>query len=64
MKTNRIINLILFLFVLVLQKQSIAQYAIGHQTITFNDPSRTGGFGSGGGHEYPYILSNISIMQN
>ncbi|MCS7077997.1 MAG: T9SS type A sorting domain-containing protein [Bacteroidia bacterium] len=26
-----------------------AQYAIGHRTITFNDPSRTGGFGSGGG---------------
>ncbi|MEN9700006.1 MAG: hypothetical protein RLZZ301_1204 [Bacteroidota bacterium] len=23
--------------------------AIGHKTITFNDPSRTGGFGSGGG---------------
>lgn len=26
-----------------------AQYNIGHTTITFNDPSRTGGFGSGGG---------------
>lgn len=26
-----------------------AQYAVGHRTITFNDPSRTGGFGSGGG---------------
>jgi dienelactone hydrolase len=25
------------------------QYQIGHTTITFNDPSRTGGFGSGGG---------------
>lgn len=24
-------------------------YEIGHTTITFNDPSRTGGFGSGGG---------------
>lgn len=24
-------------------------YAIGHTTITFNDPARTGGFGSGGG---------------
>lgn len=24
-------------------------YQIGHRTITFNDPSRTGGFGSGGG---------------
>ncbi len=28
---------------------SFAQYQIGHTTITFNDPSRTGGFGSGGG---------------
>lgn len=25
------------------------QYQIGHSTITFNDPSRSGGFGSGGG---------------
>jgi len=24
-------------------------YAIGHRTITYNDPSRTGGYGSGGG---------------
>lgn len=28
---------------------SYGQYQIGHTTITFNDPSRTGGFGSGGG---------------
>lgn len=27
----------------------IGQYQIGHTTITFNDPARTGGFGSGGG---------------
>lgn len=27
----------------------MAQYPIGHTTITFNDPTRTGGFGSGGG---------------
>ena len=27
----------------------ISQYQIGHSTITFNDPSRNGGFGSGGG---------------
>ena len=27
----------------------IGQYQIGHSTITFNDPSRSGGFGSGGG---------------
>lgn len=26
-----------------------AQFQVGHTTITFNDPSRTGGFGSGGG---------------
>jgi pimeloyl-ACP methyl ester carboxylesterase len=25
------------------------QYSIGHTTITFNDPARTGGYGSGGG---------------
>lgn len=28
---------------------SLAQYQVGHTTITFNDPARTGGFGSGGG---------------
>lgn len=28
---------------------SFAQFAIGSRTITFNDPTRTGGFGSGGG---------------
>lgn len=26
-----------------------AQFSVGHTTITFNDPSRTGGYGSGGG---------------
>ena len=26
-----------------------AQYQVGHTTITFNDPTRTGGYGSGGG---------------
>lgn len=26
-----------------------AQFAVGHTTITFNDPNRTGGFGTGGG---------------
>lgn len=26
-----------------------AQYQVGHTTITFNDPARSGGFGSGGG---------------
>ncbi len=28
---------------------SVAQFSIGSQTITYNDPDRTGGFGSGGG---------------
>jgi len=28
---------------------SYSQFNIGHTTITFNDPSRTGGYGSGGG---------------
>ncbi len=27
----------------------VAQFAVGHTTITFNDPDRAGGFGSGGG---------------
>ena len=26
-----------------------AQFSIGHTTVTFNDPARTGGYGSGGG---------------
>lgn len=28
---------------------TFAQYQVGHTTITFNDPARSGGFGSGGG---------------
>lgn len=28
---------------------AFAQFPIGHTTITFNDPARTGGYGSGGG---------------
>jgi dienelactone hydrolase len=35
--------------ILVLSQYSIAQFPIGSQTITYNDPDRTGGFGSGGG---------------
>lgn len=41
-------NLLLFIFS-VFGFAAFAQYQIGHRTITFNDPSRTGGFGSGGG---------------
>ena len=42
-------KLSLLLFVLLLQLQLMAQFSIGHTTITFNDPSRSGGFGTGGG---------------
>lgn len=41
-----------YLFLLIATSlifQASAQFQIGHTTITFNDPSRTGGFGSGGG---------------
>ena len=37
------------LFLLVFQLGLNAQYNVGHTTITFNDPARSGGFGSGGG---------------
>jgi predicted dienelactone hydrolase len=40
---------ILSLFFLLYIGASFAQFQVGHRTITFNDPSRTGGFGSGGG---------------
>ncbi len=40
-----VFSLLVFIFVL----NAGAQYQVGHTTITFNDPARTGGFGSGGG---------------
>jgi len=40
--------LITFSFILF-ASSLFGQYAIGHRTFTFNDPTRTGGFGSGGG---------------
>lgn len=40
---------IIYLFALIVPIFGMAQFAIGHRTITFNDPGRTGGFGSGGG---------------
>lgn len=43
MKIFVLLNFTLFCFLLS------AQYQVGHATITFNDPARTGGFGSGGG---------------
>jgi hypothetical protein len=39
----------LSLFFAVLCTLVSAQFSVGHRTMTFNDPSRTGGFGSGGG---------------
>jgi len=45
MKKNYI-QLLAFIF---LSFTTLAQYPIGSTTITFNDPTRTGGFGSGGG---------------
>jgi predicted dienelactone hydrolase len=37
-------------FLVVLHVGSVfGQFQVGHRTITFNDPTRTGGFGSGGG---------------
>lgn len=39
----------ILLFSLLCSGFGMTQYPIGHTTITFNDPSRTGGFGSGGG---------------
>ena len=37
------------LFVAFISFSNFAQYQVGHTTITFNDPARTGGTGSGGG---------------
>jgi pimeloyl-ACP methyl ester carboxylesterase len=37
------------IFALILSLSASAQFQIGRTTITFNDPTRTGGFGSGGG---------------
>ncbi|WP_186279826.1 T9SS type A sorting domain-containing protein [Fluviicola chungangensis] len=39
----------LLLLSLFLSVEGFSQYQVGHRTITFNDPSRSGGFGSGGG---------------
>lgn len=40
---------ILALFICLLPVLMIGQFQIGHTTLTFNDPTRNGGFGSGGG---------------
>lgn len=43
-------NIYLFILLLLPLRETLAQnYAIGQTTITFNDPTRSGGFGSGGG---------------
>jgi predicted dienelactone hydrolase len=41
--------LLSFLFLFLVLSGFQAQFAVGHATITFNDPARTGGFGTGGG---------------
>lgn len=41
--------LLLLFFSLALGCATLAQFQVGNTTITFNDPSRSGGFGSGGG---------------
>lgn len=41
-------HLLVFLFITA-SSTLFAQFSVGHRTITFNDPTRTGGFGSGGG---------------
>ena len=46
MKAPLRLLLLLFLFTI---KGIAVQALVGHTTITFNDPTRTGGFGSGGG---------------
>jgi dienelactone hydrolase len=42
-------KIVFSLFVSIIVFNLGAQYQVGHTTITFNDPARTGGFGSGGG---------------
>lgn len=39
----------LTLLAILIAQISFSQFQIGHSTLTFNDPTRTGGFGSGGG---------------
>lgn len=39
----------LILFIVFAPYWVLSQYQIGHTTLTFNDPTRNGGFGSGGG---------------
>ena len=41
-------HLLVYLFIAA-SSSLFAQFSVGHRTITFNDPTRTGGFGSGGG---------------
>lgn len=43
------IHLLLLLCISTVSEKWYAQFNIGHTTITYNDPARTGGYGSGGG---------------
>lgn len=47
--SNQNFTLLHFLFSLLLIAPLAVLAQVGHTTITFNDPDRTGGFGSGGG---------------
>lgn len=40
---------LIFIVAFLVSAKLNAQFNIGHTTVTFNDPARTGGFGSGGG---------------
>lgn len=42
-------KLFTLIFTVVIAAAYAQPYTIGHTTVTFNDPARTGGFGSGGG---------------
>lgn len=46
---SRILIICLFIVAQAFVFTANAQFAVGHTTITFNDPERSGGFGSGGG---------------
>ncbi|MEN9441281.1 MAG: hypothetical protein RLZ33_1358, partial [Bacteroidota bacterium] len=62
-------NYIQLLAFILLSFTALAQYPIGSTTITFNDASRTGGYGSGGGAGrqiqtevyYPAIAAGVDV---
>lgn len=42
-------NYLIAILLLMTTFLNAQNYSIGHKTITYNDPARTGGYGSGGG---------------